>query len=59
MVIEMSLTAWLVSGKLPGIQRHPLKKLAVDEETLLSLLYRWREECEKRGNCPALSLART
>ena len=49
-VIEMSLTAWLVSGRLPGIQRHPLKKLAVDEEALLSLLHRWREECEKRGH---------
>ena len=49
-VIEMSLTEWMVSGKLPGIQRHPLKELAVDEEALLSLLHRWREECEKRGH---------
>src|SRR5204862_1560258 len=27
----------------------PLKKLAVDESALLKLLYRWREEAEKKG----------
>ena len=38
-VIEMSLTSWLVAGILPGIERHPLKKLNVDEEALLQ----WRK----------------
>ncbi len=48
-VIEMSLSNWLVAGIVPGIERQPLKKLAVDESALLKLLYRWREEAEKAG----------
>src|SRR5437016_339692 len=43
-VIEMSLSSWLVAGIVPGIERQPLKKLAVDESALLRLLHRWREE---------------
>jgi len=30
-VIEMSLSSWLVAGIVPGVERKPLKKLAVDE----------------------------
>ena len=48
-VIEMSLSSWLVAGIVPGIERQPLKKLAVDESALLRLLHRWREEAEKAG----------
>jgi len=48
-VIEMSLSSWLVAGIVPGVERQPLKKLAVDESALLKLLYRWREEAEKAG----------
>ena len=48
-VIEMSLSSWLVAGVVPGIERQPLKKLAVDESALLRLLHRWREEAEKAG----------
>ena len=48
-VIEMSLTSWLVAGILPGIERHPLKKLDVDEEALLQLLHRWRDEAINAG----------
>ena len=48
-VIEMSLSSWLVAGIVPGIERQPLKKIAVDESALLRLLYRWREEAEKAG----------
>jgi transposase len=48
-VIEMSLSSWLVAGIVPGVERHPLKKLAVDESALLNLLHRWREEAEKAG----------
>ena len=48
-VIEMSLSSWLVGGILPGVERQPLKKLAVDESALLKLLHRWREEAEKAG----------
>jgi transposase len=32
---------------LPGIERHPLKKIAVNEEVLLKLLQRWCDEARK------------
>ena len=48
-VIEMSLSSWLVAGIVPGVERQPLKKLAVDESALLNLLNRWRVEAEKAG----------
>jgi len=48
-VIEMSPSSWLVAGIVPGVERQPLKKLAVDESALLKLLHRWREEAEKAG----------
>src|ERR1700752_1535881 len=48
-VIEMSQSSWLVAGVVPGVERQPLKKLAVDESALLKLLNRWREEAEKAG----------
>src|ERR1700704_1385089 len=48
-VIEMSQTSWLVAGIVPGVERHPAKKLAVDESALLNLLNRWRVEAEKAG----------
>src|SRR6266478_1412027 len=48
-VIEMSLNSWLVAGIVPGIERHPLKKLSCDEQMLLQLLYRWRDEAVKAG----------
>src|SRR5215468_3883548 len=48
-VIEMSQWSWLVAGIVPGVERQPLKKLAVDESALLNLLDRWRMESEKAG----------
>jgi transposase len=48
-VIEMSLTSWLIAGILPGVERHPLKKLDVDEEALLQLMHRWRDEAINAG----------
>jgi len=48
-VIEMSQSSWLVAGIVPGVERQPLKKLAIDESALLKLLNRWREEAEKAG----------
>jgi transposase len=48
-VIEMSQSSWLVAGIVPGVERQPLKKLAVNEAALLKLLHRWREEAEKAG----------
>src|SRR5580700_8889475 len=49
-VIEMGQSNWLVAGIVPGVERSPLKKLAVDESGLLKLLNRWREEAEKAGH---------
>jgi transposase len=49
-VIEMSQSSWLVAGIVPGIERHPLKKLDPDEEALLRLLQRWRDEATKAGH---------
>ena len=48
-VIEMSLNNWLVAGIVPGVERHPLKKLSIDDEELLRLVYRWRDEAVKAG----------
>ncbi len=48
-VIEMSQSSWLVSAIVPGLERHPLKKLAVDGAGLLRQLERWREEAGKAG----------
>src|SRR6476660_590965 len=48
-VIELRLSSRLVAGIVPGVERQPLKKLAVDKSALLKLLHRWREEAEKAG----------
>jgi transposase len=48
-VLEMSQSAWLVAGLVPGIERHPLKKIELDEAALLRLLRRWQEEATKAG----------
>src|SRR3954463_14628544 len=48
-VIEMSQASWLVAGIVPGIERHPLKKLEPSEVELLRLLMRWRVEATQKG----------
>src|SRR3954454_19262435 len=48
-VIEMSQASWLVAGIVPGIERHPLKKLEPSEVDLLRLLMRWRAEATQKG----------
>src|SRR3712207_2826370 len=48
-VIEMSQSSWLVAAIVPGLERNPLKKLAVDEAGLLRQLERWRDEAAKAG----------
>lgn len=49
-VIEMSEKSWLVAGIVPGVERQLLKKLDADENALLKLLNRWREEAERAGH---------
>jgi transposase len=48
-VLELSSSTWLVGGMIPGIERDPLKKLVPDQEALLKLLHRWRDEAVKVG----------
>ena len=48
-VIEMSLNSWVIAAIVPGIERHPLKKLAVNEHALLKLLRHWQVEAVKAG----------
>jgi transposase len=48
-VIEMSQSSWLVAAIVPGIARHPLKKINPDETILLGLLRRWQGEAAKAG----------
>ena len=56
-VIEMSLSSWLVAGILPGVERQPLKKLAVDEsaETAAAMAGGSRESrTQDRAHCSRL-----
>src|SRR4051812_33367290 len=48
-VVELSRSSWLVAGIVPGVERHPLKKLEPDEDALLRLLRRWRDEAAGAG----------
>ncbi|MDB5407174.1 MAG: family transposase [Rhodospirillales bacterium] len=48
-VVEMSLSSWLVAGLLPGVERRPLKKLIPDELALFSLVERWRVAAASSG----------
>ncbi len=53
-VVELSLSSWLITGLLPGVARHPLKKLDPDEAGLLRLLHRWQEWQQSRPDCRGL-----
>ena len=47
--VELSQSAWLVAGIVPGVERQPLKRLDANEEALAGLLRRWRDEAAKSG----------
>jgi hypothetical protein len=49
-VVELSLSSWLVAGIVPGVERQPLKKLKTDENALLTLPNRWRDEAVRSGH---------
>jgi transposase len=49
-VVELSCNFWLVAGVVPGIERHPLKKFAADENRLLAILQHWQQQAAKAGN---------
>jgi transposase len=48
-VIEMSGSSWLVAATVPGVDRRPLQKLAVDPARLLEQVERWRKEAARAG----------
>jgi transposase len=48
-VIEISQSSWLVAGIVPGLERHPLKKLDASEAALLVLLRRCQDEASRAG----------
>ena len=48
-VVEMSLSSWLVAGLLPGVERRPLKKMSPDEVGLFALIERWCAEAVDTG----------
>jgi transposase len=48
-VIEMSQSSWLVAAIVPGVERHPAKKLEPSEAGRLRRLHRWREEAREAG----------
>jgi transposase len=48
-VVEMSQASWLVAAIVPGLDRHPLKKIEPDQEALLRLLRRWQDEAAGAG----------
>jgi transposase len=49
-VVEMSQSSWLVGGIVPGLERQPLKKLAIAPNALLKLFLQWRSESERKGH---------
>ena len=59
-VVELSPSSWVVAGIVPAVERQPLKKLKTDENGLLALLNRWRDEAvrssEKRRPVLGFSL---
>jgi hypothetical protein len=48
-VVEMSEWKWLVAALVPGIERQLVKKVDANDETLLKLLHRWRQEAGQAG----------
>src|SRR5215212_4820322 len=55
-VVELSQSSWLVAGIVPGLARHPLKKLEPDQEALLRVPRRWQEEAAK-ARCTVARIA--
>ena len=48
-VIEMGLASWLIAGRIPGVDRSPLRKQEPDPDALLARLHRWRDEAVQAG----------
>ena len=50
-VLEMGKFTWMLNAIVPGVARRSLKKLSVSKDGLLSQLYSWRDEAEKKSGC--------
>jgi transposase len=48
-VVEVSLSSWLVAGVVPGVTRQPMKKIGPDKDVLLALIWRWKNEASRAG----------
>jgi transposase len=48
-VVELSRSSWLVAGMVPGVARHPLKKLEADATALMRIIERWGDEAIRAG----------
>ena len=49
LMVELSQTAWLLAGLVPGIDRRPLKRVEPDATALLQLISRWRDQALRNG----------
>jgi transposase len=49
-VIEMGLASWLVAGRIPGVNRNPLRKQDPNPDVLLVRLHQWRDEAVHAGH---------
>jgi transposase len=47
--VELSRSSWLLGGMVPGVERHPLKKLEADAPALMRVIDRWRDEAIRAG----------
>ena len=46
-VVELSRSSWLIAGRVPGVERQPLKKVEPDAPALMRVIERWRSEATK------------
>src|ERR1700676_5339958 len=49
-LIALDMDTTLIAVVVPGIERQPLKKLKTDENALLALFNRWRDEAVRSGH---------
>ena len=47
--VELSRSSWLLGGMVPGVERHPLKKLEAEAPALMRVIDRWRDEAIRAG----------
>jgi transposase len=48
-VVELSRTTWVVAGRVPGLERRPLKKTTDRADGLRRILENWQRQAERAG----------